>query len=67
MAKYYLKKVKKLTLAHTKKRFKLVKQKIKNNLILNKIINKTKTLSKKIKFKNAIIAKKKYLKTKYFK
>ena len=47
MIKYYLKNMKNLTLIHIKKRLKLIKQKIKNDSIINDVTNKSKISNKK--------------------
>ena len=47
MIKYYLKNMKNLTLIHIKKRLKLIKQKIKNDSIIDDVANKSKISNKK--------------------
>ena len=47
MIKYHLKNMKNLTLIHIKKRLKLIKQKIKNDSIINDVTNKSKISKKK--------------------
>ena len=47
MIKYYLKNMKNLTLIHIKKRLKLIKQKIKNDSIIDDVTNKSKISNKK--------------------
>ena len=47
MIKYHLKNMKNLTLIHIKKRLKLIKQKIKNDSIIDDVANKSKISNKK--------------------
>ena len=47
MIKYHLKDMKNLTLIHIKKRLKLIKQKIKNDSIIDDVTNKSKISNKK--------------------
>ena len=71
MAKYHLEEMKNLILIHTKERLKLVKQRIKNDLISNEFVNKTKNTSKGKNFKETkecyYCKKKGHLKIKCFK
>ena len=68
MAKYHLEEMEKLTLAHTKERLKLVKQRIKDDLISNEIVNRAKTSPKEKEIRECYHCKKKeHLKTKCFK
>lgn len=68
IAKYHLEKMKNLTLSHTKKRLKLVKQRIKDDLISEEIANRTGQHPKRKGTRDCYHCKKKgHLKTQCFK